>query len=330
MDTSSSSSSSNDGEYSEADSLLQETWQLANNYIYGSNDISFIPDPYISSSLPNGTMSSQTPSSSTVMRIKYGEGSYSPSGSTDAGRTGGLDFYSRPFGNQSYARALLQYDMAFDASFDWMRGGKLPGLYGGTPNNGCSGGRQADGQNCFSVRLMWRENGLGEAYLYIPTDDAFCKETPGVICNKEYGTSMFRGRIKYPKEQWTRIEIFTQINDPSWERNGVLQIWQDDEPVMEMTGLQYRTTNAVAISSLMFSTFFGGGSSDYATPHDTYAYFKNIQFSVAEPVHLSPPTIQVSSAPAATTTVLTLRNTLIGIVIPLILLFVMKVDRLIL
>ncbi|CAO3597770.1 unnamed protein product [Absidia cylindrospora] len=286
MDTSSNS----DSEYSETDSLLQETWRLANSYIYGSNDISFIPDPYISSSFSNGTMSSQTPSSSAVMRIKYGEGSYSPKGSTNAGRTGGLEFYSRPFGNHSYAKALLRYDMAVDTSFDWIRGGKLPGLYGG----------------------------LGEAYLYIPTDDVLCKETPGVICNKEYGTSMFRGRIKYPKEQWTRIEVFTQINDPPSERNGVLQIWQDNEPVMEMTGLQYRTTNAIAISSLMFSTFFGGGSSDYATPHDTYAYFKNIQFSVAEPVHLSPPTTLVSSAPATTTTtVLPLRNALLSIMIPL-------------
>jgi hypothetical protein len=29
----------------------------------------------------------------------------------------------------------------------------------GMPSVGCSGGHQADGQNCFSVRLMWRENG---------------------------------------------------------------------------------------------------------------------------------------------------------------------------
>jgi hypothetical protein len=106
----------------EAESLIQEKWHLANNFVYGSNDVDFIPDPYISS---------EETTVPTVMRIKYGEGSYSPNGSSNTGHAGGVDFYSRPFGNHSYARALLQYDMAFDTSFDWMRGGKLPGLYGG-------------------------------------------------------------------------------------------------------------------------------------------------------------------------------------------------------
>lgn len=153
--------------------FIHQEWQIANNYMYGSPDISFIPDPY---DRHNG---------SSVMRVLYGAGSYSPKGSTGDHLSGGAEFYSTPFGNQSYARALLEYDMAMDAGFDWISGGKLPGIYGGRiqkkkkkkvndhgkiarlplfftigkPSEGCSGGHQADGQNCFSVRLMWRENG---------------------------------------------------------------------------------------------------------------------------------------------------------------------------
>ncbi|KAI8342978.1 hypothetical protein BC941DRAFT_447826 [Chlamydoabsidia padenii] len=264
--------------------FIQRKWQLANSYMYGNTDISFVPDPYP----PQGSAMSNH-NQSTVMRVMYGEGSYSPKGSTGDHRSGGAEFYSTPFGNQSYARALLRYDMAVDAAFDWVQGGKLPGIYGGKPSEGCSGGRQADGQNCFSIRLMWRENGFGEAYLYVPTNEMLCKETPEVMCNKRYGVSLFRGRIKFPRERWTRIEIATQINDPPSQSNGVLQIWQDNQLVMNMNGLQFRTTNAVAISSLMFSTFFGGSTAEYATPHDTYSYFKNIQFSVADPVELTVP-----------------------------------------
>jgi hypothetical protein len=57
---------------------------------------------------------------------------------------------------------LLSYEIAFEAGFDWVKGGKLPGLRGGLNSTGCSGGNQANGQDCFSFRVMWRENGSGE------------------------------------------------------------------------------------------------------------------------------------------------------------------------
>ena len=57
---------------------------------------------------------------------------------------------------------LLTYEVAFDTYFDWVKGGKLPGLRGGLNSTGCSGGNKADGLDCFSSRLMWRKNGAGE------------------------------------------------------------------------------------------------------------------------------------------------------------------------
>jgi len=57
---------------------------------------------------------------------------------------------------------MLSYEIAFDSNFDWVKGGKLPGLRGGLNSTGCSGGNQADGLSCFSSRLMWRTNGQGE------------------------------------------------------------------------------------------------------------------------------------------------------------------------
>lgn len=56
---------------------------------------------------------------------------------------------------------MVSYEVAFDKGFEWVKGGKLPGLRGGSPN-GCSGGNQADGTSCFSTRMMWRTSGQGE------------------------------------------------------------------------------------------------------------------------------------------------------------------------
>jgi hypothetical protein len=57
---------------------------------------------------------------------------------------------------------MVSYELAFDSNFDWVKGGKLPGLRGGLNSTGCSGGNQADGLSCFSTRLMWRRDGEGE------------------------------------------------------------------------------------------------------------------------------------------------------------------------
>ena len=51
--------------------------------------------------------------------------------------------------------ATFEYDIMFGKNFDFVRGGKLPGLGGGR-SNGC-GATPEDYQNGFSARLMWRE-----------------------------------------------------------------------------------------------------------------------------------------------------------------------------
>lgn len=62
----------------------------------------------------------------------------------------------------SFNSMVLSYEVAFDSNFDFVKGGKLPGLRGGPEPDGCSGGLAANGSNCFSSRLMWRTSGRGE------------------------------------------------------------------------------------------------------------------------------------------------------------------------
>ncbi len=58
----------------------------------------------------------------------------------------------------------LSYIVRFDKEFEFVKGGKLPGLCGGPES--VTGGRPANGKNGFSARIMWRRDGRGEAYLY--------------------------------------------------------------------------------------------------------------------------------------------------------------------
>lgn len=68
---------------------------------------------------------------------------------------GGAEFYASPLNLSDAKNVTMEYSVYFPADFDWVKGGKLPGLYGG--HTGCSGGVAAE--DCFSTRLMWRQGG---------------------------------------------------------------------------------------------------------------------------------------------------------------------------
>jgi hypothetical protein len=65
----------------------------------------------------------------------------------------------------------LSYYVRFSENFDFVKGGKLPGLFGGVGN---SGGEIPDGTDGFSTRFMWRRNGdfkpQGSQYVASPVD----------------------------------------------------------------------------------------------------------------------------------------------------------------
>jgi hypothetical protein len=144
----------------------------------------------------------------------------------------------------------------FQPDFDFVKGGKLPGLYGGT----VTGGQEIpDGTNGFSTRYMWRAGGEGEVYAYLPTSD-------------EHGTSLGRGCWAFTPGRWTAIQQRVQLNTPG-ETDGQVTVWQDGKQVFSRGGLEFRTTEQLRIDGLFFSTFFGGGDTSWATPVDQYADF---------------------------------------------------------
>ncbi|KAG1767299.1 hypothetical protein EV702DRAFT_949912, partial [Suillus placidus] len=97
---------------------------------------------------------------------------------------GGAEFYASPLNLSDARNVTMEYSVYPSADFDWVKGGKLPGLYGG--HTGCSGGAAAE--DCFSTRLMWRQGGAGKLYLYAPKrkqTNALCSDLQSV-CNSEY------------------------------------------------------------------------------------------------------------------------------------------------
>lgn len=198
---------------------------------------------------------------SAFLRVQYPKNSGSNrSAREDGTNAGGAQVYllKSPPADHLY----LRYRVRFPTGFDFVKGGKLPGLYGGSQT---SGGKIPDGTDGFSTRYMWRRQGAGEVYAYLPT-------------SKEHGTSLDRGSWTWPTGQWTCMEQEVRLNDPK-QSNGTVRVWMDDKQVMQKDHLKYRTTSNLKIDGLFFSTFFGGGDSSWATPRSQYADFADFSLS---------------------------------------------------
>lgn len=196
-----------------------------------------------------------------VLRVRYPEGSISFSSADDKRPLGGASFYAPMPGSQASEALCLQYQVKFPDDFEFVKGGKLPGLYRGEAP---SGGEKVSGRNGWSVRLMWRKKGQGELYEYIVNKD------------KDYGLSVGRGIFTFPRGRWVSVEVETILNTPG-RADGIARLWIDGRQVIEQDDIVYRTDDAVLPGGLMFSTFFGGSGKSWATPKDQHVDFSGFR-----------------------------------------------------
>lgn len=113
-----------------------------------------------------------------------------------------------------------------------------------------------------SARLMWRTDGAGEMYTYLPpgfdANDNVCDVAPFSTCNPTYGASVGRGSFKWKAGQSTAVSMRVRLNDVG-EQNGELELWADGQSVINVSGLVLRDSAAGRIRGIQMQTFFGGG-----------------------------------------------------------------------
>lgn len=192
----------------------------------------------------------------TFMRV------FVPAGAIDPGTMkrrglprGGAGFKSVVF-PEGVHHAVLSYWVRFPFGFDFVRGGKLPGLYGGAGN---SGGHIPDGTDGFSFRLMWGKGGRGSVYAYVPT-------------SVKWGSGFLVHQLHFVPGRWHRIVQELTLNDPG-VANGEIKMWLDDNFVGRQSDVLIRTTDTLKINGLFFAVFFGGNDDTWAPPTDTHIDF---------------------------------------------------------
>jgi hypothetical protein len=182
---------------------------------------------------------------------------------------GGMAFrVPLPEGN-TITSAVLSYWVKFDPSFEWVKGGKLPGLCGGE----CATGGRDVSPDRFSIRYMWRGGNAAEIYAYLTNPP-----------NPGYGLDMGLGSWHWENDgKWHQIQEELILNTGN-NKDGVIRVWYDrpltDKPNFEQKNLTYydrvKYPN-LGIDKLIFSTFHGGHDASWAPKKDVVAYFTGVQ-----------------------------------------------------
>ncbi|KAK7037579.1 hypothetical protein VNI00_011071 [Paramarasmius palmivorus] len=168
-----------------------------------------------------------------LVQIFYPKGSINPKNKI----LGGTEFYASPIDISTAENVTLSYSALFEKDFQFTKGGKMPGLYGG--HEDCSGGRSA--HTCFSTRLMWRMKGAGELYLYAPKrkqSPDLCS-SPGSVCHSTYGMSIGRRSFHWTPGKWTEISQTVKLNTPG-RHDGSFTLEVNGDRVIERHDLFYR------------------------------------------------------------------------------------------
>ncbi|KAI0373150.1 polysaccharide lyase family 14 protein [Pilatotrama ljubarskyi] len=255
-------------------SQVSNALPLSDDTLRPTHDIKELTHNYVTA--PDGVFS---------LKAHYPKGSFKPS----ATPRGGISFYAPGPASVDLTtakEATLSYSVLFEDGFEFVKGGKLPGFYGGDSDKvaiSCSGGRRDD--DCFSVRFMWRKEGAGELYTYLPpskeANKAVCDVPPFSTCNDVFGASVGRGAFVFPPGKRTTIGQRVKLNDVGMA-NGEIELFVEGKSVFTVPGLELVTSDKGRIRGMQMQSFFGGSDSSWATPKDQDVFFGDFSVAVTQ------------------------------------------------
>ena len=200
----------------------------------------------------------------------------------------------------SNTEVWVRYRIFFPQDFDFGRGGKLPGLTGGTFPTGST---DATGFNGFSNRMMWRSvnsAGLSSGRATAPLGSAnlvYLTTHPNAIANVNDEEENFRWidpASTYTDPDTGELDQWVQVTTGTWhtitqqvvintpgQNDGIIRGWWDGVLMSEETDLGFRDDSSFAVDQFYFSTFFGGGNSSWAPATDQNIYFDDFLVTTA-------------------------------------------------
>ena len=203
----------------------------------------------------------QTDHGSHALAVDYPEATY---GTTATGAQWKLMF------DQSYDCLRVSYRLKFETPFDFVKGGKLPGLIGGQGN---TGGGAPDGTDGWSGRMMWRADGAAVQYVYHPDQPEHY--------GQDFPWTVGIDPAHFIPGHWQEVVHEIEMNSPG-QHNGRITCWLDGQLAMSETQMRFRDVETFAIDGFYFSTFFGGSNDSWSTTKDERIIFDDFIITQCE------------------------------------------------
>lgn len=198
-----------------------------------------------------------------VLEIKY------PKGKVGQEEDGGGAQWRLRF-DQTFNKCAIEYQVMFPEGFDFVKGGKLPGLSGGASPGG---GKKSDGSDGFSARIMWREQGEIFQYMYWmerSPDKRWGDDLPWTDINGD------QKPLRFIAGKWHTLKTEITMNTPG-QRDGNITSWFDGKLALSCIGAFKAEGATFGIDNLNFTTFFGGNTPDWAPTKDEIVYFADFK-----------------------------------------------------
>ncbi len=155
------------------------------------------------------------------------------------------------------------YWVKFPDNFDFVRGGKLPGIGSAEPR---VGGDKPNGRDGWSVRTMWEKDGKLGQYVYHPAQP------------KNFGDFFPWDTPPLETEKWHQIKTFVRLNTPG-KRDGIITTWLNGKQVLDKRDLRFRIGADLKIERFLFAVFFGGTGAEWAPKRDMLLYLDDFTLS---------------------------------------------------
>jgi hypothetical protein len=138
-------------------------------------------------------------------------------------------------------------------------------------------------KDCFSTRYMFLSQGQGDLYLYLDRSkqtESFCLLAEGrKTCQNRYGESIGKGNYSLNVGTWNTLKQVITLNSIG-KNDGSFTVFKDGKQVMYFNQVSWRSNANVSFIGIDFETFFGGATSDWATPIEQYSYFKDFKLRI--------------------------------------------------
>ncbi len=202
---------------------------------------------------------------SKVLRVKYPAGCVGPNDASGCGIQ-----IKYPLAD-SAETMWLSYQLFFEDGFDFVKGGKLPGLCGGKCYTGGNIPATGDG---WSARIMWRTGGAIVQYLYFVDQTATYGDDAkwnlkGAIAQKIFVPGIWHTVV-------TKVVLNSVSAEGAGSKDGKIKSWFDGDLALDLDTLRLRDFGAQRIDKFYFSTFHGGSDASWAPTVDSYVRYDNI------------------------------------------------------